>query len=485
MKVIWTILSIFFLGSCKTNERNLGIFIQDNLETQTFSVKTDQDTSLITKGGIIIQIKAGDIEVPSGNDIKFNVKEALTIADMVKAGLYTMSNGKPLSSGGMFSIEVEEGKEFKLKRAFSVYVPTTRYNNDMSIFSGLENEHRINWVNPEKLSENDVVQSKIQSGEILFQTNCGNCHKMDVDFTGPPMLGVTHRLPKRWLYDFTKNPASVWDHSASKTDNLLPIDNYTCCMVKKWRPIIMTPFPQLSDDDLDNIYSFIRSESEKVGFETEPTDISDCFVCSFPDGSTKKFDDDINSYFSLSRTIEVNLDTVIGTFYSLNIDSFGWYNIDIFLDDLKGCTPSELIVDIGRRPNENLNIALIIPSIQVFSYAYQVETSSNYVFSKDGRTIPLPRGEKCYILSYIQTGEESVEYSLQPFIAASSNIISTNWRNESLEDFLKVIDSLGLKDIKPDPQPNELTETLTNSTKQNGVVSKTRDSQECGCSTSL
>ncbi|RZK09949.1 MAG: cytochrome c, partial [Flavobacterium sp.] len=418
MKFIWTTLFLSLLASCKSEEGNLKLLSQNNLKIQTFSFRTDKDTSLITQGGIIIKLKAGDIESFAGNVVKVNIKEALSITEMIKAGLYTMSDGRPLSSGGMFSIDVENRKDLKIKRAISAFVPTTLYNSDMSVFSGHENDNSVNWTKPEKLSEDDEVQSRIRAGKDLFESSCGNCHKIDKDFAGPSLMGITDRLPKRWLYDFTRNPAAVWDNSASKTNNILALDNYTCCMVNEWKPLLMTPFPELSDNDLENIYSFVKSESEKIGFGKENTISSRCFNCAFPGRNAQLADDSGVSYLSLSRTIVVNSDTITGTFYSLKIDAFGWYNIDILLDDLQGCSPSELIVDNGGRSNENVRISLVIPAIRIFSYAYPDKASGKFVFSKDGATIPLPRSEKCYILSYSQLDENSVEYSLQRFTAA-------------------------------------------------------------------
>ena len=69
-----------------------------NLPQQNFDFDPTDDINLTTKGGIKISILAGTFE--GKEPVKLQVKEALSINDIVLAGLTTTSEGFPLKSGG-------------------------------------------------------------------------------------------------------------------------------------------------------------------------------------------------------------------------------------------------------------------------------------------------------------------------------------------------------------------------------------------------
>lgn len=49
-----------------------------------------------------------------------------------------------------------------------------------------------------------------QDGEALFKANCANCHKPDVDYTGPALKGARKREPNdQWAYKWVNNVNSM------------------------------------------------------------------------------------------------------------------------------------------------------------------------------------------------------------------------------------------------------------------------------------
>src|SRR5690606_33356589 len=86
-------------------------------------------------------------------------------------------------------------------------------------------------------------------GKALFQSNCASCHHPVKDATGPALQGVSGRVPnKQWLYDWIHNSASV----------IASGDKYGNAIYKEWGMTAMTPFPGLSNEDIDAIMGYVE-----------------------------------------------------------------------------------------------------------------------------------------------------------------------------------------------------------------------------------
>jgi cytochrome c551/c552 len=104
-----------------------------------------------------------------------------------------------------------------------------------------------------------------QNGEELFKANCANCHKPDVDYTGPALKGVRDRIPDAaWLYKWVANPAGA-------------NDAYAAALKKKWAPTIMTAYPNLKKAEIDAIIDYVDAykapdTSKKVDGQPQGSD---------------------------------------------------------------------------------------------------------------------------------------------------------------------------------------------------------------------
>jgi mono/diheme cytochrome c family protein len=96
-------------------------------------------------------------------------------------------------------------------------------------------------------------------GKELFNTNCAACHKLDAKATGPALRGVSAKYEKAWLYKWIKNSADL-----IKSGDALAIKAFEAN-----NKIPMTPFPQLSDADIDNIIAY-TSESKATPATAAP-----------------------------------------------------------------------------------------------------------------------------------------------------------------------------------------------------------------------
>jgi cytochrome c2 len=85
-------------------------------------------------------------------------------------------------------------------------------------------------------------------GKELFNTHCASCHKRYKRMTGPALHGVTGRHEKQWLYD--------WIHNS--TAMVASGDAEAVAIFEEYNGSIMTPFPQLSTQDIDDILAYVE-----------------------------------------------------------------------------------------------------------------------------------------------------------------------------------------------------------------------------------
>ncbi|MBS1742340.1 MAG: c-type cytochrome [Bacteroidetes bacterium] len=83
-------------------------------------------------------------------------------------------------------------------------------------------------------------------GEALFKSKCANCHKPDADYTGPALQGWKDRQPDGFIYKWVANPTTM-----------IASDPYAKKLADKWKPIVMTAFPELKKEEVDAIMKYV------------------------------------------------------------------------------------------------------------------------------------------------------------------------------------------------------------------------------------
>ncbi|HET8803739.1 MAG TPA: c-type cytochrome [Aequorivita sp.] len=104
----------------------------------------------------------------------------------------------------------------------------------------------------------------VAAGEALFKANCAACHKMDAKAVGPALRGVADKYDRQWLYD--------WIHNSSAM--IASGDPVAVKIFEENNKAVMTPFPALSEADIDNILAY-TSQPKVVATSTpgpNPTD---------------------------------------------------------------------------------------------------------------------------------------------------------------------------------------------------------------------
>lgn len=106
-------------------------------------------------------------------------------------------------------------------------------------------------TSPKEAATSMLTDDSQSKGKVLFQTNCAACHNPVKDMTGPALKGVLARVPsKEWLYRYIYNSKEVIDSG----------DEYATTLYEKWNKTAMTPFTQLSHDQIDAILAYCDSQ---------------------------------------------------------------------------------------------------------------------------------------------------------------------------------------------------------------------------------
>ncbi|UMB53522.1 c-type cytochrome [Lutibacter sp. A64] len=89
------------------------------------------------------------------------------------------------------------------------------------------------------------VDPGVERGKQIFKTNCAACHKMEGKLIGPELLKITDTREHEWLKAWIKDNNAL----AASGDKLAK-------EVQASNPAVMTPFPQLSDQDLEDLLKY-------------------------------------------------------------------------------------------------------------------------------------------------------------------------------------------------------------------------------------
>jgi len=114
---------------------------------------------------------------------------------------------------------------------------------------------------PKKVIVASNDNAKYQKGKSLFQANCAACHKLDKKLIGPALLNVADKRSKEWLHAWIK------DNNALRATG----DADAKAIFKEFNGMPMTPFPQLSAEDIDAILFYTSGKSKTATVTTAKT----------------------------------------------------------------------------------------------------------------------------------------------------------------------------------------------------------------------
>jgi mono/diheme cytochrome c family protein len=445
-RYIWLAL---LLSACNTTPIN--IFTQDNLHTQSFSINTKTDTTITTTEGIEVTIPANAISAATPT-VTLLIKEALSLSDIIQAGLTTQTKDGILSSNGMFYINTKETST--ILKPLQIKIPTQYADTAMRLYKGVADKDHIQWEAPEPLN---VIQSEtIQHGEVLFQQNCKSCHAVDKKLTAPALANVESRWgDRKLLFKFIRNSFSVLQDG----------DPYATCLYCEYNRMPKPLFPALTDDDIEGILAFINRETVRLKVKTSAADktVNDStryyqryyselvakrklFIA---ENGSKVVAEIIKPEGSVDRdtsgAMKVSIPTGNAEYYQLTVEAYGWYNVDELLDKM-GSVKSRLAVSMKGNYSQTINMYLVIPEYKVFSQGGLLDNSTEYGFYDGNGTIYLPQSKNAFIIA---VGEEKgkIFYGQQPFITAKDQTIEISVTATSETEMKRALEKLGLDHV--------------------------------------
>ncbi|PRY54315.1 quinol:cytochrome c oxidoreductase pentaheme cytochrome subunit [Arcticibacter pallidicorallinus] len=91
------------------------------------------------------------------------------------------------------------------------------------------------------------------AGAAIYKQKCTSCHAIDRAVVGPALKGMSERHDEQWLIKWIRNSQALvasGDPAAVK-------------VFEEYNKVVMTPFPELTDDDIVNIIAYVQTEGDK------------------------------------------------------------------------------------------------------------------------------------------------------------------------------------------------------------------------------
>ncbi len=376
----------------------------DKLPSAFFSIDPKKDTVLVTADGTKINIPANALDAGGADSVHLEIKEANTIEAIINGRLLTSSEGQPLSSGGMLMVEAAPGRTVTMHKALGITIAAQNFQQGMMAFKGLiDDSGAINWSDPRPLDDNPTMRL-LNVGSTIFEASCASCHSLKGPSVGPALAWITRRRNKQWLIDFIRNNARLMWRG----------DSYTCFLFNRYDKTPMNPFPNLSDTDLEGVFSYITSASRSIDSNAVP-DLKRTFDsclrydpdCGRPHYRVRGGNEVVTADTAL-HTADAQL--VASSSYSFSINSFGWYNLGVFLKNVPGVEESTLLVE-GDYRNKS-DVFLAIPSLRVLT-------------TVQGEKMPLPQHVLAHVLVIDGSGDEPL-FGKTTFFTSHHQRISPN-----------------------------------------------------------
>ncbi len=99
--------------------------------------------------------------------------------------------------------------------------------------------------------ETKNIEGNAEKGAEIFKKNCTSCHSIDLEkkMIGPPLAGVTEKRSREWLHKWIVDNKSLRESG----------DKDAIAIYKEYKNVEMNLFPQLSEQEIDDILSFIKN----------------------------------------------------------------------------------------------------------------------------------------------------------------------------------------------------------------------------------
>lgn len=316
MKLHFLLLFIPFLllVRCKNAApTSFGEFNPDNIAQQKFVLTSGRDTTVRTQSGVMIHICANSFATANGTTFELVVQEVLTKSDILKSGLPTVDQaGKLLESAGMINLMTNPILEINPECPISVKVPANGLHPNMGLFTMDINNGETSWKYQSPLLSPKTLEN-LKTGEQLYAKYCQPCHNIGGKLTGPGLGCIEmgeNRRTREWLIKFTRNSQKM----------IRDGDTLAVCNWIMYRPVLMNSFEFLSDEQINQIFDYISSESLRTEICNKDLDFGRSGLKECYQGITD------TTFRYLSNSI------YNPTYYEFEVSKYQWINCDYFIN---------------------------------------------------------------------------------------------------------------------------------------------------------
>lgn len=403
---------------------------------QTFDIATGRDTSITCAGGTVLRFCANTFKTIAPS-VTLEIREVLTRADMVGAGISTRStDGRLLESAGMIYLNATEpaGVGINPDCPVEIQLPTQSRQADMGLFKGVENNGTVEWllITDPKASSflNQPDTAIVRTGKELFEINCAACHCCDLanNLTGPPLGNITRYRDAQWLRDFTRSSQDLIEQG----------DTLATCLWERWKPVAMPDFKSLSDKDIDAIYTWIEQESGRLAVSLDAAD----YVCNMDTGHQAADDTTVDSVPNSLPALAAPIRNPRLDSYMFRAYEFGWYNCDVFLQET---TEAELSVTVKEAERyDDLIVSLLYERRKVnlpLGSIFEGSPEACFAFNEDKRCILAYEAARIVALALRDDKWYSAEH---PLVIGAKNEVSLSLQSIDKKD----VEAVLKKDIK-------------------------------------
>jgi cytochrome c2 len=91
-------------------------------------------------------------------------------------------------------------------------------------------------------------------GKSIFTSRCTACHAIEKNVVGPALMGVDQRREEKWIISFVHSSQTVIKSG----------DTAAVSLFKKFNSTVMPDHPDLTDEQIRSIISYIKLESKTI-----------------------------------------------------------------------------------------------------------------------------------------------------------------------------------------------------------------------------
>lgn len=138
-------------------------------------------------------------------------------------------------------------------------------------------------------------------------------------------------------------------------------------------------------------------------------------------------------------------DRPISGMYEFQIKTFGWYNIDAYMDGYNGTSVVKVWAQLQGKFDADINVYLFCPDKQLLSVSNGNDTKG-YYFDKINGGVPLFTGDRAILFAFGNKGTQFV-YGVSEFFISTEQVIHITIKEAAQQELLEALQNKNINGI--------------------------------------